>query len=141
MRVKYIYVVQKTFQKHLALLREPKSFTLLNNFKDRKDAPNMTNSTDEKDITELFARIADHFSTNADDGAKAMFAMLVKTTLSQRDSLVHLGEEPLSVGEVREGLGSFMEVLKTHSIPDGLAPRIKNLVMAWLEELKNMKQN
>lgn len=100
----------------------------------------MTNSTDEKDIVELFDKIAKHFA-GAEDGSRAMFSMLVKTTLAQRDRLVEVGEEPLIVAEVREALVALMEVLKAHAIPEGLAPRVKNLVVAWLEELKNMKQN
>lgn len=92
-------------------------------------------SIDDEDIQELFERIAGHFE-NAGEGAKGMFSMLVSTTLKYRDNLVAGGEEPLNVAKTREALDVFMEVLKTHRIPDGLDRRVKDLVVLWFEELK-----
>jgi len=91
--------------------------------------------TDEKDIEEIFERVAEHFE-GADDGARGMFQMLVSVTLKYRDILKHSTGDPLTVGETREALDIFMGVLKTHKIPAGLDRRMHDLVIMWLEELK-----
>jgi len=94
-------------------------------------------STDEKDIQELFDKVSKHFE-GADEGARGMFAMLVRVALKYRDTLEHSSGQPLTVAETREALGVFMEVIKTQRIPDGLDKRIHDLVILWLEELKTM---
>ena len=100
----------------------------------------MTDKTDERDIRELFQRVEKHFE-GADEGAQKMFAMLVSTTLKYRDILKHSKGEHLSIGETRDALGVFMDILKTQKIPDGLDGKIRGLVMMWLEELKAHVQN
>ena len=95
----------------------------------------MTESTDEKDIRALFEKIAKHFE-GVDEGTQAMFSMLVKTTLKYRDMLMHSSGVPFSVGETREALNVFMEVMKTQKIPQGIDKRIHDLVILWLEEVK-----
>lgn len=100
----------------------------------------MGSPMDEKDIQELFGRIACHFD-GADEGARGMFAMLVKTTLKYRDMLKHSSGYALTVGETKEALDVFMEVMKTHKIPRGLKKRIHDLVILWLEELKLRTHN
>ena len=95
----------------------------------------MSGDFDDKDIKLLFERIAEHFD-DADENMKAMFSMLVRITLKYRDMLMHSSGAPLSVGETREALDAFMEVMKTHRIPDRLDKRIHDLVILWLEELK-----
>ena len=98
---------------------------------ERKD----DNGLDEGDIQELFDRISEHFE-GADEGARGMFEMLVKTALRYRDMLVHSSGKPLTVGETREALDEFMGVIKTHEMPKDLDKRIHDLVIMWLEEIK-----
>jgi hypothetical protein len=95
----------------------------------------MSIESDEKDIKELFDRMASHFQ-DAHEGAREMFSMLVRTALKYRDIVAHSDGRPLEVGETREALTVFMEVLKTHKIPQGLDRRVHDLVIMWLEELK-----
>lgn len=98
---------------------------------ERKD----DNSLDEGDIQELFDRISEHFE-GADEGARGMFGMLVQTALRYRDTLVHSSGKPLTVGETREALNAFMGVIKTHEMPRDLDKRVHDLVIMWLEEIK-----
>jgi len=90
----------------------------------------------EEDIAELFERISRHFSGETDDGTREMFSMLVSTTLKYRDMLKHSTGKPLTVGETRSALDFFMQVLRTHRMPEGMDKRVKDLVVLWLEELK-----
>lgn len=90
---------------------------------------------DEKDISELFRMASEHFE-GADDGIEEMFSMLVGVTLRYRDILVHSSGEPLTVGETRQALDAFMVVMKTHNIPANLDKRIHDLMILWLEEIK-----
>lgn len=90
---------------------------------------------DDDDIQALFERVSKHFE-NADEGARGMFGMLVNTALRYRDMLVHSSGEPLTVGETKEALDAFMVVLKTHEIPKDLGQRVHDLVVLWLEEIK-----
>jgi hypothetical protein len=94
----------------------------------------------DDDIKVLFERIAHHFA-GADEGARGMFQMLVATALRYRDLLVHAGGAPLTVDETKVGLDAFMKVLQTHEIPAGLPPRIHELVVMWLQELKEKIHN
>jgi len=95
----------------------------------------MTESTDEKDIQALFEKIAKHFG-GVDEGTEAMFSMLVETTLKYRDMLMHSSGIPFTIGETREALNVFMEVMKTQKISQGVDKRIRDLVILWLEEVK-----
>ncbi len=92
-------------------------------------------SIDKQDIQDLFDRVAEHFK-DADEGARAMFAMLVETALRYRDELERDSEDALNVGETREALDAFMQVLRTQQFPEGLEKRVHDLVMQWLEEIK-----
>lgn len=94
----------------------------------------------DKDIKDLFDRIAKHFE-NSDEGTKAMFSMLVRVALKYRDDLVIAKASPLTVGETRVALDAFMEVLKTKKFAKKVGKRELDLVILWLEELKTMKQN
>ncbi len=94
----------------------------------------------DDDIQSVFDRIAKKFE-HADGSAKEMFAMLVATALRYRDQVVAEGGEALTVGETREALDAFMAVIKTHEIPEGLPPRVKALVMLWLEEIRRKIHN
>ena len=89
---------------------------------------------DGKDIRDLFDRVAEHFD-GADEGIKKMFAMLVSTTLTYRDRLMHSTGHLLTVGETKEALDAFMYVLKTHEIPSNLNKRVHTLIVLWLKEL------
>ncbi len=89
----------------------------------------------DSDIQALFDRVSEHYG-GADEGTRGMFAMLVKTTLRYRDMLVHSSGKPLTVGETKDALDAFMVVMKTHDIPKGLDKRVQDLVVMWLEELK-----
>lgn len=95
----------------------------------------MPEQNDDEDIRALFEKVAGHFE-GADDSSRAMFSMLVKTALKYRDILMHSSGIALTVAETREALGVFMEVLKTHQIPQTVDKHIKDLVVLWLEELK-----
>jgi hypothetical protein len=90
---------------------------------------------DDNDIRELFDRVSEHFK-DADEGTRAMFSMLVNTALRYRDMLLHSTGKTLTVGETRAALDAFMEVLKTHQIPAELDKRVHDLIVLWLEELK-----
>lgn len=94
-----------------------------------------TNEIDDDDIQALFDRIAEHFD-GADERARGMFGMLVKTALRYRDVLVHSTGQALTVGETRAALDAFMEVMKTHEIPKDMDKRVHDLVIMWLEEMK-----
>lgn len=83
----------------------------------------------------LFDRVAEHFE-GADEGARGMFSMLVKTALKYRDILAHSSGEPLTVAETRAALDAFMETFESHRIPPAMDRRVKDLVILWLEELK-----
>ena len=100
----------------------------------------MSEHVDDKDIRELFDRVAEQFD-ETDDGIRSMFSMLVETTLKYRDTIRHSRGETLSVGETRNALGVFMEVLQAHSFPEGIDEKIKGLVIVWLEELKKQTHN
>ncbi len=89
----------------------------------------------EDDIAILFEKIAKHFE-DVNDSTKIMFSMLVSVALKFRDDLVELGADPLTVGETKEALGIFMEIIKTHKMPLELEGRKKLLVVKWLEALK-----
>lgn len=89
----------------------------------------------EDDIRELFERVSEHFE-GADEGARGMFSMLVRTALAYRDTLVHSTGLPLTVGETRAALDAFMATLQSHRIPPGLDKRVKDLVILWLEEIR-----
>ena len=91
--------------------------------------------TDDQDIQRLFETVAKYFE-KADEGARGMFAMLVKTALKYRDMLMHSTGVPLTVAETRAALDAFMEVLQTHRIPQNLDKRVHDLVILWLDELK-----
>ncbi|HPM41650.1 MAG TPA: hypothetical protein PLY45_04365 [bacterium] len=91
---------------------------------------------DEEDIKALFDKVSHHFE-DADEGARGMFAMLVRTALSYRDSLMHSTGHALTVAETRAALDAFMETLKVHRIPENLDKRSHDLVILWLEELRN----
>jgi hypothetical protein len=93
------------------------------------------NALDDNDIQGLFDRVSKHFE-GADEGARGMFGMLVDTALKYRDMLMHSSGEPLTVGETRAALDAFMEVLKTHEMPKELDRRVHDLVIMWLEEIK-----
>jgi len=99
-----------------------------------------TKDANEKDIKELFGRVSEHFK-DADDGARAMFSMLVDNTLRFRDMLHHSSGHTLTVEETRTALSAFMGVLKTHEVPKDLDPIIHDLVVLWLEKLKAQKEN
>lgn len=92
-------------------------------------------STEDEDIKALFERVSKHFA-GADEGARGMFSMLVRTALSYRNTLIHSSGKPLTVAETRSALGAFIEVLKGHKVPTGLEKRVHDLVVLWLEELK-----
>ncbi len=98
---------------------------------DRKDE----NGLDEDDIRGLFDRISEHFE-GAEEGAKGMFGMLVNTALRYRDMLIHSSGKPLTVRETREALDTLMGVIKTHEVPNDLDKRVHDLVIMWLEEIK-----
>ncbi|MFH0799319.1 MAG: hypothetical protein V2A66_03960 [Pseudomonadota bacterium] len=100
-----------------------------------KSADEAKKMTDDEDIQALFKRVEEHFE-GADEGSRAMFAMLVRTALKYRDTLIHSTGIPLTVAETREALDSFMEVIRVHRIPAGLDRRVRDLVILWLEELK-----
>lgn len=95
----------------------------------------MTKTTDDSDIKALFDKVSEHFGEES-EGSRAMFSMLVKTTLNYRDMLVASTGFPLTVDETRRALQVFMEILKTRKFPRVLDKRIKDLVVLWLEELK-----
>ncbi len=90
---------------------------------------------DEGDIKALFDKMAEHFEGAGDD-SREFFSMLVRKALRYRDTLMHSSGEVLTVGETRVALDVFMEVLKSHEMPEGLDKRVHDLVMLWLEELK-----
>ena len=93
------------------------------------------NEMDEKDIEALFDRVAEHFD-GEDDGARGMFTMLVNIALKYRDMLTHSTGSALTVGETRQALDAFMDVLRTHEVPKMLDKRVHDLVLMWLEEIK-----
>ena len=95
---------------------------------------------DEHDIKALFDRIADHFGEEGEE-SREFFSMLVRTALKYRDMLVHSSGEALTVGETRAALDVFMEVLKTHKVPEGLDKRVHDLVVLWLQELNERIHN
>jgi hypothetical protein len=95
---------------------------------------------EDNDIRELFDRMACHFD-GADDGIRKMFSLLVETTLKYRDVIWHSRGQTLSVGETKEALGIFMDVLKTQRLAEDIDPKIKGLIMMWLEGLKKRIQN
>ena len=90
---------------------------------------------DEKDIEALFDRVSKHFE-GADEKARGMFGMLVDTALKYRNILLHSSGHVLTVGETRQALDAFMEVLQAHEIPQGLDKRVHDLVIMWFEEIK-----
>ncbi len=93
-----------------------------------------------EDIEHIFRRMAERFADQS-DGAKRMLAMLVRVTLAYRDELVLLNEPPLTVGETQSALDAFMVVLRTQQFPEVADPRVKALVVKWLEELRKVIHN
>lgn len=91
--------------------------------------------TEDDDIRALFEKVSEHFE-GTDEGAQAMFQMLVATTLKYRDILMHSSGVALTVAETRAALDAFMETLKTHRIRPDIEKRIRDLVILWLEELR-----
>ncbi|MBN1282609.1 MAG: hypothetical protein JXA24_02405 [Proteobacteria bacterium] len=97
-------------------------------------------SIDEKDIKALFDKVAEHFK-DASDESKDVFSMLVERALSYRDLAVHSSGRPLTVGETREALDAFMHVMVEHEMPGSLPKRVHDLVLMWLEGIKEMRQH
>jgi len=87
------------------------------------------------DIEVLFRHLEEHFS-EAGEGSRKMLGMLVHTTLTYRDTLVARSESPLTVEETRKALDIFMTIFTTKKFPAISDPRIKELVMMWLEEVR-----
>jgi hypothetical protein len=94
-------------------------------------------SIKDSDIEKLFGRIAEHFK-HADEKSHQMFRMLVETTLKFRDELMAKTGVPLTVGETQKALDVFMEVMKSHKVPQNLDKNVHDLVILWLEEIKVM---
>jgi len=90
---------------------------------------------DEGDIKALFDKMADRVEDAGDD-SREFFSMLVRTALRYRDTLMHSSGEALTVGETRTALDVFMEAMRSHEMPEGLDRRVHDLVMLWLEEVK-----
>lgn len=89
----------------------------------------------DDDIQKLFQGLIEQVGENADDGTYRMFRLLITTTLRCRDNLRSQGIA-LTVGETQAALTAFMDVMKTHSIPDGLSANAQHLVIEWLKEIK-----
>ena len=89
----------------------------------------------EDDIARFFDQVALRLG-DQDEGIQQMCRLLVETTLAFRDQLRHSRGETLTVGETRDALDTFMEVMKTHRIPEKLPPHVHGLVIMWLEEIK-----
>lgn len=94
----------------------------------------------DDDIQRVFDRIAKKFE-GADEGAREIFSMLVSTTLRYRDLLMHSGGKALTVAETKEALDAFMQVMQTRAIPPNLVPRVHDLVIMWLEEIRQKIHN
>ena len=93
-------------------------------------------ATDDEDIRRLFEKVSEHFAS-ADEGTRGMFQMLVATALTYRDTLAQTTGHILTVAETRAALDAFMQTLKDQRIPPDLEKRVHDLVILWLEELKN----
>lgn len=89
----------------------------------------------EDDIEILFSKLMNRLG-GADEGAKKMLGLLVRVTLKYRDELVANKGAPLTVGETREALDVFMHVMQQQSFPETVKPRIKSLVIMWLDEVR-----
>lgn len=90
----------------------------------------------DDDIKQLFERISEHFGGRVEDGTEDIFAMLVNTTLKYRDQLDAKTGNPLTIGETREALEAFMHVMKEKKFPKDLSERAHDLIVVWLEALK-----
>lgn len=88
-----------------------------------------------EDDIDVLLRVAAEKMGTADPGTHRMFRLLIQTTLQYRDQL-HAQGVPLTVQETREALDTFMEVLKTHTIPKNLDPHVHELLVMWLEEVR-----
>lgn len=86
------------------------------------------------DIESLFREVEKRFG-ESNEGIKQMFAVLIHETLAYRDELVEKKEQALSVSETRRTLDALMEILKSHKFPKIDDPRIKELVMRWLNAI------
>lgn len=86
------------------------------------------------DIESLFREVEKRFG-ESNESIKQMFAMLIHETLTCRDELVEKKESALSVSETRRALDALMEILKSHEFPEIDDPRIKELVMRWLNAI------
>lgn len=95
----------------------------------------------DDDIRQLFERISKHFGSNVEEGTEDIFAMLVNTTLKYRDQLDAKTGTPLTIGETREALEAFMHVMKKKSFPENLSERAHDLIVIWLEALKERTQH
>ncbi len=91
---------------------------------------------DDRDIEELFERIQDHFE-QVDEKTKDMFDMLIEQTLEFRKKCAEANGHVLTVGETKQALDAFMIVLRVQKIPANLPKPVYDLIIRWLEALKN----
>ncbi|MFH1875074.1 MAG: hypothetical protein ABH859_07850 [Pseudomonadota bacterium] len=89
----------------------------------------------DNDIAKIFEQAGEYFQ-DKDESIYRMFAMLVKATLKYRDDLLERKDETLTVGETQKALDVFMQVLQTQEIPSDLEQNVHDLLILWLEELK-----
>ncbi|PIR25888.1 MAG: hypothetical protein COX62_09085 [Deltaproteobacteria bacterium CG_4_10_14_0_2_um_filter_43_8] len=89
---------------------------------------------EDTDIEEFLRGVISQVG-DVDDGVHNMFRMLVATAKEARDNIQAAGKV-LTVGETQEALTAFMEVMKTHQVPERLSNHAHILVVKWLEKIK-----
>ena len=93
----------------------------------------------EKDVEVFLRQVAGRFE-GVDEGVVRMFRMLVEVTLRYRDEVEKNGHI-LTVQTTKDALDAFMHVMKTHAMPENLSSEAHQLVLYWLEEIKNTVHN
>ena len=90
---------------------------------------------DDAQINELFMKMADSIDGSVNEDVRAIFSLLVRSTLQYRDQLQGDLAITLTVEDVRACLDWLMEIMRTKRQPQtDNAVRVE-LLQRWLTEL------
>jgi len=94
----------------------------------------------KQDIDEFLRGAVERLGGNVDDGTHRTFKLLVEITLRFRDEL-HEQNLDLTVEQTQAALDAFMQIMKTQKFPEDLVGNAHQLVLRWLEAIKENVHN
>jgi hypothetical protein len=90
---------------------------------------------EDKDIYALFSNLVDDAHQN-NESLKAVFKVLIKSTLVYRDNVLSATDEVVTVEDVRAVLEWLVPAIKTGRLPKSDNKIRLDLLKRWLDELK-----